>query len=89
MHAKLITYSTKRLSSTERSILSKRINGYLDKSNKAKYTYKRKGLFNKLPHIKITNKAFIIRKQDFSLISKELKKNRAVLKSWDIEIKEI
>jgi hypothetical protein len=88
MKAKLVTYTTKGLSPTERSILSKRINGYLDKSNKAKYTYKRKGLISKLPHIKITNKAFIIRKKDFHLVSKEIKKCKAMLKSWDIDIKQ-
>ena len=89
MKAKLVTYSTNGLSSTERSILSKRINGYLDKSNKAKYMYKREGLISKLPHIKVANKAFIIRKKDFSLVSKELKKHKAEAKSWDIEIKKI
>jgi hypothetical protein len=89
MKAKLVTYSTEGLSPTERSILSKRVNGYLDKSNKAKYTYKRKGIITQLPHIKITNKAFIIRKQDFSVISKEIRKHKATLKSWDIEIKQI
>ena len=89
MKAKLVTYSTKGLSSTERSILSKRINGYLDKSNNAKYTYKREGIISKLRHIKVTNKAFIIRKKDFSLVNKELSKHKAEVKSWDIEIKQI
>ena len=89
MKAKLITYSTNGLSSTERSILSKKINGYLDKSNKAKYMYRRDGLISKLPHIKVANKAFIIRKKDFFLVSKELKKHRVEVKSWDIDIKQI
>jgi hypothetical protein len=87
MKAKLITYSTENLSPTQRSILSKRMNGYIDKSNKARYNYKREGIITKLPHIKITNKTFIIRKKDFSLINKEIKKHKATLESWDIEIK--
>lgn len=89
MKAKLITYSTNSLTSTQRSILSKRINGYKDKSNKGRYTYRREGLITRLPHIKIANKAFIIRNKDFSLISKEMKKCGATLKSWDINIKNI
>lgn len=89
MKAKLITYSTERLSPAQRSILSKRINGYIDKSNKARYTYKREGILTKLPHTKVTNKTFIIRKQDFSLLSKEISKHKATLKSWSIEIKQI
>ena len=89
MNAKLITYSTKDLNVTQRSILSKKLNGYLDKSNKSQYTYKREGVITNLIHIKITNKTFIIRKSDFSLISKELKKYGAKIKSWDINIKHI
>ncbi len=85
----MVTYSTEDLSPTQRSILSKRINGYLDKSNKAKYTYKREGIITRLLHIKVTNKTFIIRKQDFSLVSKEIKKHKAKLKCWEIEIKQI
>ena len=87
MKVKLITYSTKGLSSTKRSILSKRINGYLDKSNKAKYMYKREGIISKLPHIKVTHKTFLIRKKDFEFISEEIKSYGAKLKSWDVELK--
>ena len=89
MKAKLFTYSTEKLNPTERSILSKRINGYLDKSNGARYTYKRKGIFGKLPHIKITKKAFIIRDQDFFRVSKILKRYGVTLKSWNINIKKL
>lgn len=89
MKAKLITYSTEKLNPTQRSILSKRINGYIDKSNNARYTYKRKGFIKKIPYIKITNKTFIIRKEDFSIINKEIKKYDAQIKSWDIQTKYI
>ena len=89
MKAKVFTYSTERLNSTQKSILSKRINGYIDKSNGARYTYKRKGIFEKIPHIKITKKAFIIREQDFSKVSKILRQYGATLKSWNIDIKKI
>lgn len=89
MKAKLITYSTENLSPTQRSILSKRINGYTDKSNKARYNYKREGVITKLPHIKVTNKTFIITEQDFPLVSKELRNHKAKLKCWSIEIKQI
>lgn len=89
MKAKLITYHTKNLNSTQRSILSKKLNGYLDKSNKAQYAYNRKGIITKLPHIKITNKTFVIKKYDFALISKEIRKHGAKIKSWDIEINRI
>ena len=89
MKAKLFTYSTEKLSPTKRSIISKRINGYIDKSNKAQYTYNRKGLITKLPHIKISNKTFIIREKDFSLVNKAIKQLGATIKAWSINIKKI
>ena len=89
MKAKLITYSTNNLNPTQRSILSKRINGYLDKSNRSQYKYEREGIISKINHIKVTHKTFIIRKKDFQLINKEIKKYGAKVSSWDIDIKEI
>ena len=89
MKAKLITYSTDNLNSTQRSILSKRINGYLDKSNRSQYKYKREGIISKINHIKVTHKTFIIREKDFKLINKEIQKYGAKVNSWDIYIKEI
>jgi hypothetical protein len=86
MKAKLITYITEGFSPTKRSILSKRINGYVDKSNRSRYTYKRKGVFAGLPHIKVTDKAFIIPRDDFDLVCKAIKKYGAKIKAWDIEI---
>ena len=89
MEAKLITYSTDNLNSSQRSILSKRINGYLDKSNKAKYNYKRKGIISNLPHIKVAHKTFIIRKKDFPFVGKEIRKYGAKINSWDINVKSL
>lgn len=85
--AKIVTYATEKLNPTERSILSKRINGYLDKSNRARYTYRREGIITNIPHIKVTNRTFIVREKDFSFINKEIKKYGATVKSWDINIK--
>ncbi|MCD6371557.1 MAG: hypothetical protein J7L39_02455 [Candidatus Aenigmarchaeota archaeon] len=89
MKAKLVTYSTENLNPTQRSILSKRVNGYLDKSNNGRYKYKREGILSKIPHIKVTHKTFIVRKKDFNLVSKEIRKYGAKIKVWDIEVKEI
>jgi len=87
MRAKLVIYSTEKLTPTERSILSKKINGYLDKSNRARYTYKREGIITNIPHIKVSNKTFIIKTKDFVVINKEITRYGATVKSWDIDIK--
>lgn len=89
MKAKLFTYSTGKLNPTQRSLLSKRINGYLDKSNRARYMYKREGIITRIPYIKVANNTFIIRKKDFPSVSKEIKEYKATIRSWDIEIKKI
>ena len=89
MKVKLITYSTENLGSTQRSIISKRISGYIDKSNNSRYTYRRKGLIEEIPNIKVTNKTFILKEKDFPAIKKELKKLGVKIKVWNIEIKKI
>ena len=89
MKAKIISYTTKGLNPTKRSILSKRINGYIDKSNRARYKYKRKGIFADIRHIKIANRSFIVRVEDFLRISKHIKSYGAKVKAWDIDIKKI
>ena len=73
MKAEIITYKTKGMSNSKRSIISKVIFGYIDRTKGSQYTYKRKGIFEKIPHIKITKKAFIIMEQDFSKVIRILK----------------
>ena len=89
MKAKLLTYTTEKLTPTQRSILSKRMNGYIDKSNKTKYTYERKSALATIPHIKISKKTFIIRTKDFTKLNQLLTKHKVTVKSWDIEVKDL
>ena len=51
MKAKLVTYTTKNLNKSEKSILSKKLYGYLDKSNNSKYTYQRKGILSNIKYV--------------------------------------
>jgi hypothetical protein len=89
MKAKLVSYSTEGLTPTQRSIVSKRINGYIDKSNRSRYIYKREGIIERIPHIKVTYNTFIIRKEDFPVLKKELNKLGVKIKTWNIEISKI
>lgn len=86
MKATIITYTAKGLSKTESSKLSKKLIGYKDKSNKAQYTYKRKGLITSTKHIIITKSAFIIPKKESKKIISSIEKNRGKVQSWDIDI---
>ncbi len=89
MKAKIVTYTTEMLNPTQRSILSKRLNGYNDKSNKAKYTYRRKGILDEIKNIKIANKAIIVSERDYDEINDKLRRCGAKVKAWDINIKKI
>ena len=88
MKTTLITYSAKNLNRTEASKLSKKLIGYTDKSNNSKYTYKREGLITATKHIIIAKSAFIVPKNKANKIINNIKKTRAKILSWDIEILE-
>ena len=88
MQAKLVTYTTERLNKSEKSILSKRMYGYTDKSNKSRYTYIRKGILNGTKHFKVCNNTFVIDAKSWPKVRKELKKRKATVKEWDISLKE-
>ena len=87
MDAKLVTYTTEKLNKSEKSILSKRLYGYTDKSNNSQYTYKREGFLNQVKHTKICNNTFIISKEDFEPVKNELKKRKATIKEWNLTLK--
>lgn len=86
MNAKLVTYTTEKLNKSEKSILSKRLHGYTDKSNNSQYTYKRKGFLDQVKHIKVCNNTFIIGEKDFEPIKDELRKRKATIKEWDVTL---
>lgn len=88
MKAKLVTYTTEGLNKSEKSMLSKKMYGYIDKSNKSRYTYIRKGVLNDTKHIKVCNNTFIINVKDWPKVRKELRKRKATLREWDVNLKE-
>ena len=88
MNAKLVSYTTEKLNKSEKSILSKRLFGYTDKSNKCKYTYQREGLLSNIKHIKVSKNTFIISSNDWLSIKKELLKRKVNVKEWNIDLKE-
>ena len=88
MKAEIITYETKNMSNSKRSIISKRIFGFTDQTKKSTYIYKRKGILKSLPHVIITKKTFVIKAKNAKKIKKTIKKLGANVKSWKIEISE-
>jgi len=88
MKAEIITYETKNMTNSKRSIISKRLFGFKDRTNKSEYVYERKGILEPLPHIIITKKTFVARTKDVKKIKSIIKGLGANVKSWKIEISE-
>ena len=86
MKAILITYSAKGLSKTESSKLSKALIGYLDSSNNAKYTYKRKGLVTSVNNIIVSKSTFIVPRNKIQRLISYIESRGAKVLSWDIDI---
>lgn len=87
MEAKLVTYRTEKLNNSEKSQLSKKLNGYTDKSHHGEYTYHREGLLGKTRYVKVYKNTFIIAREDWPLIKEELEKKKATIKIWNIILK--
>jgi len=87
MEATIIKYEANNLSKTEASKLSKILFGYKDRSNKGNYLYKRKGLIKEIPYILLTRGTFIIPKKQTQRIVNLIKKRKAKIKTWNINIK--
>lgn len=87
MNAILICYNLKKISQTERTALNRELNGYKDFSNKSQYTYKRKGILDRIPHIKPHDSVIIAKKQYKNKLLRILRKFNAKIKHYDIQLK--
>ena len=76
-YGRIIIYKVKRhLPPGIVTRLSQKLLGYKDKSNFAKYTYKREGLLDNIPHMSPLRGVLIVRARDIKKIY-ELLKDRA------------
>ncbi len=87
MNAQLICYTLENMTQTKRTALGRELNGYKDFSNKAKYTYKRKGLLHKIKHIKPHPSVLIVKEAHKKQLIKLLRKYKASIKQYEIQIK--
>ena len=86
MKAILITYSAKDLSKSESSKLSKALIGYIDKSNKARYTYKREGLIKPENGIIISKSTFIVKMEAAKELISFIQSKKGKVTYWEIDI---
>ena len=84
MGKSIICYSLGNIKPKKRTKFNKELYGYIDKSNHSKYTYKREGLLEKIPNIKLARAVVVIRPSDEQEVIKVLKQIKAKYSSYDI-----
>ncbi|MFW5891132.1 MAG: hypothetical protein ACOCUI_02835 [bacterium] len=76
----------KECSNSERVKIQNSLYGYTDHSNKGNYKYKRKGIMEKYPFLKLSRGGLIVRDKDKREIVSLLEKNNAKVKLIPINI---
>lgn len=84
----MICYSLGKVNHDVRSAFKRELMGYVDKSNNGMYKYKRKGLLADIQHIKPAKGVIIMKNTDSNKVKRLLRKYKAHLKSFDINIKQ-
>lgn len=88
MKAKLITYLMSKQPISVKNQLRKELIGHNDTSHKGKYKYRRKGLLDKIPHLKPSKNTIIAPLNESRQIIKLLNRHNAIIKTYSLEIKE-
>jgi hypothetical protein len=77
MKARLVCYSLSKLTPAEKVSFRRSLYGFNDHSNNNKYSYRRQGLMNYIPHKKILDCVVIVRDSDAEKVVKTMKKHKA------------
>ena len=88
-HGKIICYNLKpaNLKRREIDMFQKELNGRRDKSNYGKYTYYRKGILDRVPHIKPVRSVIVVSIGSGDEILALLKRYRVEIFARDIVLK--
>lgn len=85
MKAKLICYTLGN-KSKQRGIFSRELFGYMDKSCRGQYTYKRKGLLSEIPHLRPVRSVIIVEEKNCKKIKNFLDKFKVKYNIYNIII---
>ena len=86
MKAVIISYTLEKLNPKQRVAIHRALYSHTDHSNKGGYQYKRKGLIDSFPSLKLNRGVLIIPQKNKKKIITLLKKNNASVISIAIEI---
>lgn len=86
MDAKVIFYSQKKIMPKQRTKFKKELAGHNDASHGGKYTYKIKGLLDRIQHIKPSNAALIVKREDYKEVISLMKKYSIDYETYNVEV---
>jgi hypothetical protein len=86
MKAVIINYTLEKSQASERVFIHRALHSHTDFSNNGSYEYKRKGILDLIPNIKLGKGILIISNKDKNRIISILKKNKATVKSIPVNI---
>ncbi len=86
MEAKVIFYSQKKIAAKQRTKFKKELAGHNDASHGGRYTYKIKGILDEIQHIKPSNAALIVKKEDCKAVINLMKKYSIDYVIYNIEV---
>ena len=86
MKAIIINYTLDKSQTSERVSIHRALYSHTDFSNNGSYEYKRNGILDSIPNIKLGKGVFIILDKDKNKVISILKKNKATIKSVPISI---
>jgi len=84
MRAKIICYSLKNMTSSTRVAFRRELYGFNDHSNNGKYSYRRKGVMNSIPHKKILDCVVIVKESDANKVLKSMKKFKVTTHAFQV-----
>jgi len=87
MKAKLIVYELSNLNQYHKVLVNRALFGYIDNSNKGTYRYERKGILDKIQHIRLLKGAIIVKTKDQNKVLFILKKYNIKPYVFDIRVK--
>jgi len=86
MKAKLICYNLSELKQSEKDKAKNYLWGYTDHSNYSRYTYKRKGIFDKIPFLKLAKAVIVVQEKDEKSVTKIFDALNAKYKVLSVDI---
>lgn len=87
MKAKLIAYDLSKLDHYKKVLVNRALYGYNDHSNKGNYFYKREGVLNGVPHLRLLRGVILVKPNDQKKVVDILKKYKTKHSIFTVEVK--